>query len=66
MLHREKHGDFFGIAVAGYPEAHPDVITDDPEKMKEAYWNDIRYLKQKVPPTPCIGPPPERRMPSLR
>mmetsp|Transcript_3439 Transcript_3439/g.9965 ORF Transcript_3439/g.9965 Transcript_3439/m.9965 type:complete len:600 (-) Transcript_3439:1135-2934(-) len=45
---REKHGDYFGIAVAGYPEAHPDVITDDPEKMKEAYWNDIKYLKEKV------------------
>lgn len=45
---REKHGDYFGIAVAGYPEAHPDVITDDPEKMKAAYWSDIQYLKEKI------------------
>lgn len=34
--------------VAGYPEAHPDVISEDPEKMKEAYWSDIHYLKEKV------------------
>ena len=24
---REKHGDFFHISVAGYPEGHPTVIT---------------------------------------
>lgn len=34
--------------MAGYPEAHPDVISEDPEKMKEAYWSDIHYLKEKV------------------
>ena len=45
---KERHGDYFGITMAGYPEAHPDVISDDPDQMKEAYWNDIRYLKQKV------------------
>lgn len=39
--------------MAGYPEAHPDVISDDPEKMKEAYWSDIQYLKQKVRSTPA-------------
>merc|ERR1712070_1206314 len=32
---REKHGDFFGIGVAGYPEAHPDAICDDPEYLKK-------------------------------
>jgi hypothetical protein len=31
---RKEHGDFFGIGVAGYPEAHPDSIVDDPEQMK--------------------------------
>lgn len=31
---RKEHGDFFGIGVAGYPEAHPDKIVDDPEEMK--------------------------------
>ena len=45
---REKHGDFFGICVSGYPEAHPDKIVDDPAAMKTAYWEDIDYLKQKV------------------
>lgn len=45
---RAKHGDFFGIAVAGYPEAHPDVIVlDDDEKMKENYAKDVAYLKEK-------------------
>lgn len=31
---RKEHGDYFGIGVAGYPEAHPDKIVDDPEQMK--------------------------------
>ena len=44
----KEHGDFFGIGVSGYPEAHPDVITDDPQQMKAAYWADIAYLKEKV------------------
>ncbi|KAK6921246.1 Methylenetetrahydrofolate reductase-like [Dillenia turbinata] len=26
---RAKYGDYFGITVAGYPEAHPDVIQSD-------------------------------------
>jgi methylenetetrahydrofolate reductase (NADPH) len=30
---REKFGDYFCIAVAGYPEAHPDTIVDDPEQV---------------------------------
>jgi hypothetical protein len=34
--------------VAGYPEAHPDVISEDPQQMREAYWKDIQYLKEKV------------------
>ena len=46
--HRQKYGDYFGIAVAGYPEAHPDRIVSDPEEMKKNYWADIHYLKQKV------------------
>lgn len=45
---REKYGDYFGIGVAGYPEAHPDVIVEDKDKMKENYWADIDYLKKKV------------------
>lgn len=45
---RKEHGDYFGIGVAGYPEAHPDKIVDDPEQMKENYWADIRYLKEKI------------------
>jgi methylenetetrahydrofolate reductase (NADPH) len=45
---RKTHGDHFGIAVAGYPEAHPEVIVDEPALMKRNYWGDIAYLKQKL------------------
>ncbi|GBF91075.1 5,10-methylenetetrahydrofolate reductase [Raphidocelis subcapitata] len=45
---RATHGDHFGIGVAGYPEAHPDAIVDDPEQMKENYWKDVHYLKAKL------------------
>ncbi len=45
---RENYGDYFGITVAGYPEAHPEVITDDAEEMERAYQSDLQYLKQKV------------------
>ena len=30
---REKHGDYFGICVSGYPEAHPDSIVDSGEQV---------------------------------
>lgn len=32
---RKEHGDYFGIAVAGYPEGHPDIIKEvtDIEKL---------------------------------
>jgi len=45
---KKEYGDYFGIGVAGYPEAHPDSIVADPVTMKENYWSDIRYLKSKV------------------
>lgn len=45
---REKYGDYFGIGVAGYPEAHPDVIVEDEEQMKKNYQADLEYLKKKV------------------
>ncbi len=45
---RQHHGDYFGICVSGYPEAHPEKIVDDPEEMKKNYWADIDYLKQKI------------------
>jgi methylenetetrahydrofolate reductase (NADPH) len=58
---REKHGDYFGIGIAGYPEGHPDVITDDPEQMEKAHLSDMDYLKKKarigqLPPF-CSPPP---------
>ncbi|XP_010251464.1 PREDICTED: methylenetetrahydrofolate reductase 2-like [Nelumbo nucifera] len=45
---REKYGDYFGITVAGYPEAHPDVISENGVATLEAYQNDLAYLKRKV------------------
>ncbi|CAL1404732.1 unnamed protein product [Linum trigynum] len=45
---RSKYGDYFGITVAGYPEAHPDVIGDDGVATPEDYQKDLAYLKQKV------------------
>ncbi|CAN6308767.1 unnamed protein product [Urochloa humidicola] len=44
---RAKYGDYFGITVAGYPEAHPDVIGEGGATL-EAYSNDLAYLKRKV------------------
>lgn len=35
---REKYGDYFGLAVAGYPEGHPDGSYDE----------DLQHLKEKV------------------
>lgn len=45
---REKHGDHFGLCVAGYPEAHPETLTDDPVANEKAYRDSLVYLKQKV------------------
>ncbi|KAH1046971.1 hypothetical protein J1N35_037755 [Gossypium stocksii] len=45
---RSKYGDYFGITVAGYPEAHPDAIGNDGVATPEAYQNDLAYLKRKV------------------
>ena len=47
-LCRNKYGEYFGITVAGYPEAHPDAIVSDPEEMDKIYWKDLHYLKEKV------------------
>ncbi|GAB2265508.1 Methylenetetrahydrofolate reductase 1 [Dionaea muscipula] len=45
---RRQYGDYFGITVAGYPEAHPDVIGSDGVATLEGYANDLAYLKSKV------------------
>jgi len=39
-LIRQEHGDYFGIAVAGFPEGHPHTRHDSD--------SDIRYLKEKI------------------
>ncbi|CAA6669209.1 unnamed protein product [Spirodela intermedia] len=45
---RAKYGDYFGITVAGYPEAHPDMIKGEQGVTAEDYQNDLVYLKKKV------------------
>lgn len=45
---RKSFGDYFGICVAGYPEAHPESIVDDPVQMEKNYAANIAYLKEKV------------------
>ncbi|GLT92836.1 hypothetical protein SLE2022_106510 [Rubroshorea leprosula] len=45
---RRKYGDYFGITVAGYPEAHPEVIGSNGVASPEAYQKDLEYLKRKV------------------
>ena len=45
---RQCAGDYFGIGVSGYPEAHPDVIVEDKSQMEKNYWSDIHYLKEKL------------------
>ncbi|KAL2922405.1 Methylenetetrahydrofolate reductase 2 [Bienertia sinuspersici] len=45
---RSKYGDYFGITVAGYPEAHPDVIGANGLATPEAYASDLAYLKKKI------------------
>jgi methylenetetrahydrofolate reductase (NADPH) len=51
---RAKYGEYFGITVAGYPEAHPDAIVSDAEAMDQAYWKDLHYLKEKVLLLGCV------------
>ncbi|XP_050236712.1 methylenetetrahydrofolate reductase (NADH) 2-like [Mercurialis annua] len=45
---RSKYGDYFGITVAGYPEAHPDMIESDGLATPGNYQKDLEYLKRKV------------------
>uniref|UniRef100_A0A7N0VGQ5 Methylenetetrahydrofolate reductase n=1 Tax=Kalanchoe fedtschenkoi TaxID=63787 RepID=A0A7N0VGQ5_KALFE len=46
---RSKYDDYFGIAVAGYPEAHPDVIQlETGLATPEGYQGDLQYLKKKI------------------
>ncbi|KAK4751870.1 hypothetical protein SAY87_020668 [Trapa incisa] len=45
---RAKYGEYFGITVSGYPEAHPDVIGSDGVATVETYQSDLAYLKRKV------------------
>eukprot|EP00999_Lentomonas_sp_LEN2_P003009 NODE_866_length_1146_cov_94.092247_g824_i0.p1 GENE.NODE_866_length_1146_cov_94.092247_g824_i0~~NODE_866_length_1146_cov_94.092247_g824_i0.p1 ORF type:complete len:312 (+),score=86.62 NODE_866_length_1146_cov_94.092247_g824_i0:86-1021(+) len=45
---REKHGDYFNLSVAGYPEGHPDAIGDTEKISEENYKKEMDYLKEKV------------------
>ncbi|XP_058099548.1 methylenetetrahydrofolate reductase (NADH) 2-like [Magnolia sinica] len=46
---RARHGDYFGIVVAGYPDGHPSIFAEGSDApTEEAYQNDLVYLKEKV------------------
>ncbi|KAG6504413.1 hypothetical protein ZIOFF_036746 [Zingiber officinale] len=45
---RAKYGDYFGITIAGYPKAHPDMIQGDEGATLEAYNSELAYLKRKT------------------
>ena len=47
---REHHGDYFCLAVAGYPEGHPSVIGEDGKCTPEKFKSEMEYLKKKVEP----------------
>ncbi|KAG6528293.1 hypothetical protein ZIOFF_010444 [Zingiber officinale] len=65
---RAKYGDYFGITVARYPKAHPDMIQGDEGATLEAYNSDLAYLKRKPPPPEAersgADPPPMHLCPS--
>jgi methylenetetrahydrofolate reductase (NADPH) len=44
---RKHYGDYFSLAVAGYPEGHPDKIKDG-KITDEQMAGEIAYLKQKI------------------
>ena len=43
---KRKHGDYFAIGVAGYPEGHSD--ESNPEQGKQSVEHDLPYLVDKV------------------
>jgi methylenetetrahydrofolate reductase (NADPH) len=43
---RRKHGDYFAVGVAGYPEGHAD--ESHPEQGKQSVEHDLPYLVEKV------------------
>lgn len=45
---RAAYGDHFCIAVAGYPEGHPNKIADAGRTSEEDMAAEVAYLKQKV------------------
>eukprot|EP00658_Telonema_sp_P-2_P010403 TRINITY_DN13925_c0_g1_i3.p1 TRINITY_DN13925_c0_g1~~TRINITY_DN13925_c0_g1_i3.p1 ORF type:complete len:311 (-),score=128.16 TRINITY_DN13925_c0_g1_i3:286-1218(-) len=45
---RLHHGDYFSIAVAGYPEGHPNVIGGEGKCTDEGLKAEYDYLKAKI------------------
>lgn len=45
---REKHGDYFTVSVAGYPEGHPDVIEEVPGGLDVLSANEKRRARVVV------------------
>lgn len=45
---RKHYGDYFCLAVAGYPEGHPNKIGDAKVCTEEQMAEEIAYLKAKI------------------
>lgn len=46
---RKEYGDFFCVCVAGYPEGHPEVLTEGCRRATdENFEKEMAYLKEKV------------------
>lgn len=45
---RANYGDYFCIAVAGYPECHPETRDSDGALPAGVWESELQYLKEKV------------------
>jgi methylenetetrahydrofolate reductase (NADPH) len=47
---KEKHGDYFGISTAGYPEGHPNAIkkVEDVSKLTASETSRLVYVKDEA------------------
>jgi hypothetical protein len=55
---KQKHGDWFGISVSGYPEGHPDVIKPVADLARPLSASEKKRVMRTAEGTECAPPPP--------